>query len=1300
MSDLSAIKQAEQKHKEQKAKETQSDVRAFRADALGENMPTAKVSGLGALKIISKPSENTPEIKAEKPVSKLKAQLKEKAQDVKPAPTLTPAAPVVAKVEPKIEAKAAPHSLELPEDYDDDAVLLTSPVEPASNHKVSLAKMSRPMEILYGAGIVGTAMWLAFCAIYAVRHGVGLSPEELGAFLAGAFAPPALFWLMATMINRRADVNEYASALRAELQSLIFPSEESASIINKDVERLCRQAAEVSAASNAVLKSLQRARQGLRVEIRDFSGVSKKAEFHIDRLAQSLTEKSGQLLSVTEEIEKRTSGIDKNVQAGAQAWDNATLAVLERAGKMEAALGRGSDKILVAADRAMSKTQEVGMSLEKSCIGMNDAVDRVSGRLEGLSNRFDDHTESLSGAADNVSEEIERLVEMIRDQVEGLESTTERTVDAMSASAMTIQEHKAALTDSAEQVAKQSDYITSSITASAENLNSTVADVIAKTEGLEVRIDEKTRNLHDVVQGISKEANLIEEAGEHAANKLGEALSTAISGSESISSAVQRAVEALESSTMNAQDRADTLMVTTKQHVQVLAEAGAGNVEQVKQITELLEQSRTQIEEVSRSSETHVKALSQAITHQNEELSLSAETLLERIDSVRKSFERPLREIQTAVGEADKRHELISDVLDRRVTDLNASSDRAVSVAETIRGTLRGQAQEISTLSGQIAGQARVINEEMRTQKDGLNDEVTQSLSMLETVREALDAQARELHTLSDGAVGDITKVSAQISDGSAKVTNFTKTAFVDLEALDHSIDDKITRLSEQAKDATRSVEAVKDTLASSAQEIEPIYINAIEQAEETRTRFDALKSSYETTTQTTLDRFAQIGIMFDGRLQDLKQGTEEANILLRGSSETIQARTKDIEEASSTAHERMRDISASLQDQSSDVHLMTDQALLKIEAIQKAMNEQFFELSASVGAAVAQLEGAGDGFVRQSNNVQSEAQKVIGTFDRVGEKALDETHKLSDAADKTAARSAELVAHVKREAEALLGNANDSLFELKKAGDSFAIRAREVAEQMSGSLKTSATYGQELKSQSKAIADSSVNAAERMSKAVATMGAQLDEVNDAANDAAFKVERSREKLQTESDRLLNVSTAALDGARDAAITFTKQSESLFKASQDASEFAKSIQERETRAQREAFMSSAKFIIESLHSLSVDLTRMLDGDVSEKTWKAFQKGDVSAFTRKLIDMEGKMPLDKAQEKFASDNEFRTYAQRFIRQFEEMYDQAFEADHGALLSSTIGSSEVGKLYQFMCQVAGKDSKLGKIALKAA
>lgn len=1262
MSDNAAIKKSEQIAAEnnEKAKELGADIRAERTRDMRE-----RISGLGSIKITS-PARQDMNAAAQN----------EKAE------------------EKELRGKQ-------PADFDqeEETALVLSAI---SSDAPRLPGMSMGMQLLYALGGFLTITWIGFCAVYAIKspQAMTFSPSEFGAFLGGMFAPPALFWIALSSFHRRSDVQQYAAALRGELQSLLFPSEETASLINKDIERLCRQAAEVSSASKAVLKSLHRARQGLRLEIRDFSGVSKKAEFHIDRLADSLKEKSSKLLTLTEEIEQRTTNIDEKTRAGADAWDQVTLSVLERAGEMEAAMGKGVAKILDAAEKAGDKTKDIEGALEKSYDSLNSAVEKVAERLEEMSGKFEGHKNGLSEVADYVSNETERLADMISSQAENLESVADRTVEAMTRSTETIQHHKEALDKGAEAVAEQSERIAGSITTSIEKLHSTVSDVIEKTEGLEGRLDEKTNALGSVIKGISKEADQIEEAGLHAANKLSEALSVAMTGSESISGAVQRAVDALGKSTQVSKDQAASLIEEVNRKINELNEAGRANADEIKSVAALLEQSRQQIENVTSQSTAHVTDLTKAVEEQKEQIHLCVVGLSERIADVRNSLSGPLKDVQSAVADADARHEMIENVLRRRVTDLNEASEKATVSAESIREILRGQAQEISTLAGQISGHARTINDQMTVQKNTLSQQVVESLDKVGKVTEALEHQSKKLEDVSKTAVGDITILREEIGDRCKEITEWTGKAFAELIHIDESLDGKITLIKQSADTAAQSVGDMKEMLEVTARDVEPIYLRAVEQADDAHKKLETLKAGFDASTESNLSRLRQIGIVFDERLQSLKDGSGEAASLLRTSSEQLSTSIAEIEAASKTASDKLRAMSGSIEDQSSNIHLLTDQAVLKVEAVQKVINEQFHELTASVGQAVTQLQSAGDEFMKQSRMMHDEAQKAEEGFERAGEKALGETTVLNEAAENTVRQTAEMVAAMKREADSLLEKAGDALFELKKSGDTFAIRAREVAEQMKASLNISESYGRELKNQATMIADTSMKSAEQIGKAVSVLTSRMDDVGQAANDVAGKVEGSRDKLSVEADRLLQVSSAALEAARDASITFGKQSESLFKASKDASAFAAKIRDSETRSQREAFLSSAKFIIESLHSLSVDVTRLMEGDVSEKTWKAFQKGDISAFTRKLVEMGDEWPLEKARDKFARDTEFRTYVQRYIRQFEEMFDQAMESDHGALLSSTIGSSEVAKLYHMLCTVAGKESKLENGALRAA
>jgi len=265
---------------------------------------------------------------------------------------------------------------------DEESVLMLNPANQGGMYK----NMSALMQAIYVVCGLLTVGWLAFSLSYAISAGSEFSwaPHDMGAFLAGVFAPPALLWLLISSMRRRADVENYAASLRAELQSLLFPSKETAQHMNKDIENLCRQAAEVSSASKAVLKSLARARQGLRVEIRDFAGVSKKAEFHISRLAESLNDRASQLISVTDELEKRTVTIDEKAREGAGAWEKATIAILERAGEMESRLDRGAEKLLEAATRTEDKTKSVAEMMQASCDNMNETGSEIANRFQGI----------------------------------------------------------------------------------------------------------------------------------------------------------------------------------------------------------------------------------------------------------------------------------------------------------------------------------------------------------------------------------------------------------------------------------------------------------------------------------------------------------------------------------------------------------------------------------------------------------------------------------------------------------------------------------------------------------------------------------------------------------------------------------------------------------------------------------------------------------------------------------------------------------------------------------------------------
>ena len=79
------------------------------------------------------------------------------------------------------------------------------------------------------------------------------SPLALGGVVASVLAPIALLWLCLATWQRRSDAHMYAEALRSELQRLLFPTEEQAQVVNKDIQILVQQAVEMSSSSRAAI---------------------------------------------------------------------------------------------------------------------------------------------------------------------------------------------------------------------------------------------------------------------------------------------------------------------------------------------------------------------------------------------------------------------------------------------------------------------------------------------------------------------------------------------------------------------------------------------------------------------------------------------------------------------------------------------------------------------------------------------------------------------------------------------------------------------------------------------------------------------------------------------------------------------------------------------------------------------------------------------------------------------------------------------------------------------------------------
>ena len=145
----------------------------------------------------------------------------------------------------------------------------------------------------------------------------------------------------------------------------------------------------------------------------------------------------------------------------------------------------------------------------------------------------------------------------------------------------------------------------------------------------------------------------------------------------------------------------------------------------------------------------------------------------------------------------------------------------------------------------------------------------------------------------------------------------------------------------------------------------------------------------------------------------------------------------------------------------------------------------------------------------------------------------------------------------------------------------------------------------------------------------------------------------------------------------------------LSRASRDDGEQARDLPREAAREPlRGSEERSPRHSIESLNSLSVDITRMIDHDAAADLWDRYKRGERNVFTRRLYTLQGQQAFDDIRKKYRSDREFKLAVDRYIGEFERLLDEVSHDDRGQLVARTYLTSETGKVYTMLAHAAGR------------
>jgi len=275
---------------------------------------------------------------------------------------------------------------------------------------------------------------------------------------------------------------------------------------------------------------------------------------------------------------------------------------------------------------------------------------------------------------------------------------------------------------------------------------------------------------------------------------------------------------------------------------------------------------------------------------------------------------------------------------------------------------------------------------------------------------------------------------------------------------------------------------------------------------------------------------------------------------------------------------------------------------------------------------------------------------------------------------------SAESIAAQQDRFAALLASLDDGV---GNAEQRLATLAAAIASAQGEASRLSNETGPALVEAMVQVKEAAAHAADRAREAIgAVIPQSAQNFSDATREA---LERVIQEQVTQS--MLEVETTAaraVEAARAASDRLTQQMLTLGQSAAALEHHVEKVSAAQHEKDSEAFGRRVSLLIDSMHSASIDVGKILSDEIDDKAWDSYMKGNRGVFTRRAVRLMEGSETRAIRAQYETDPEFQQSANRYIHDFEAMLRRVVAERDGGMIAVTLMSSDTGKLYAALAQ----------------